>query len=168
MKAKREGTLTFDRGDVSLVVRRNCTVQNTSQLRQKLKDLFDSQRPGVLTTYGQDQPYGSLVRSAAPDVLKHLLSATTRATRKYALLMGQSRASMLGDNRSDQGSDLHSSITVTAMGRAAEVEESQGKGSLKLYLTNHPHLEDVVMSPTCALLKISVDKYSMVSRFQVF
>jgi nitroimidazol reductase NimA-like FMN-containing flavoprotein (pyridoxamine 5'-phosphate oxidase superfamily) len=149
-----------------LVVRRNFAVQNTSQLRKTLKDLFDSQRLGVLSTYGQGQPYGSLVAFAATDDLKHLLFATTRATRKYANVMAQSRVSMLVDNRSNQDSDFHSSIAVTVMGRAEEVEESERDRFLKLYVTKHPSLEDFVMSPTCALLKISVDKYSMVSRFQ--
>jgi nitroimidazol reductase NimA-like FMN-containing flavoprotein (pyridoxamine 5'-phosphate oxidase superfamily) len=166
VEEKREGTLTFNQGDASLVVRKNCTVQNTSQLRKTLKDLFDSQRLGVLATYGRGQPYGSLVAFAATDDLKHLLFATARATRKYANLMAQSRASMLVDNRSNQDSDFHSSIAVTAMGRAEEVEESERDRFLKLYLTKHPYLEDFVMSPTCALLKISVDKYSMVNRFQ--
>jgi len=158
--------LTSDHGDVSLVVGRNCTVQNTSQLRKTLKDLFDSQRLGVLATYGQGQPYGSLVAFAATDDLKHLMFATTRATRKYANVMAQSRVSMLVDNRSNQDSDFHSAIAVTVVGRAEEVEESERDRFLKLYVTKHPSLEDFVMSPACALLKISVDKYSMVSRFQ--
>ena len=158
--------MTSDHGDVSLVVGRNCTVQNTSQLRKTLKDLFDSQRLGVLGTYGQGQPYGSLVAFAATDDLKHLMFATTRATRKYANVMAQSRVSMLVDNRSNQDSDFHSAIAVTVVGRAEEVEESERDRFLKLYVTKHPSLEDFVMSPTCALLKISVDKYSMVNRFQ--
>jgi nitroimidazol reductase NimA-like FMN-containing flavoprotein (pyridoxamine 5'-phosphate oxidase superfamily) len=149
-----------------LVVPGNRTVQDTSKLRKTLEALFDSQRLGVLATFGRGQPYGSLVAFAATDDLKHLLFATTRATRKYANLVAQSRVSMLVDNRSNQDSDFHSSIAVTAMGRAEEVEASERDRFLKLYLAKHPYLEDFVMSPTCALLKISVDKYYMVSRFQ--
>jgi nitroimidazol reductase NimA-like FMN-containing flavoprotein (pyridoxamine 5'-phosphate oxidase superfamily) len=141
-------------------------VENASQLRNTLKDLFASQRLGVLATYGRRQPYSSLVAFAATNDLKYLVFATTRATRKYANLVAQSRVSMLVDNRSNQDSDFHSSIAVTAMGRAEEVEASERDRFLKLYLAKHPYLEDFVMSPTCALLKISVDKYYMVSRFQ--
>jgi nitroimidazol reductase NimA-like FMN-containing flavoprotein (pyridoxamine 5'-phosphate oxidase superfamily) len=158
--------LRLGQGEVSLVVPGNRTVQDTSKLRKTLEALFDSQRLGVLATFGRGQPYGSLVAFAATDDLKHLLFATTRATRKYANLVAQSRVSMLVDNRSNQDSDFHSSIAVTAMGRAEEVEASERDRFLKLYLAKHPYLEDFVMSPTCALLKISVDKYYMVSRFQ--
>ncbi len=73
---------------------------------------------------------------------------------------------LLVDNRSNKDTDFHRAIAVTALGKAEEAKESERDRFLKLYLAKHPYLEDFVMSPTCALLKISVDKYHMVSRFQ--
>jgi len=70
------------------------------------------------------------------------------------------------DNRANQDSDFHNAIAVTAMGIAREVNDGKREHFLKLYLTKHPHLQDFVMSPTCALLNVMVDRYYMVSRFQ--
>ena len=141
-------------------------MESTSQIRKTLKDLFASQRLGVLATYGEGQPYSSLVAFAATNDLKYLVFATTRATRKYANLSAESRVAMLVDNRSNQDSDFHSAIAVTALGEAEEVKESERGHFLKLYLAKHPYLEEFVNSPTCALLKMCVDRYYMVSRFQ--
>jgi nitroimidazol reductase NimA-like FMN-containing flavoprotein (pyridoxamine 5'-phosphate oxidase superfamily) len=147
-------------------VRKDRPVQSTKGLRKTLKGLFDSQRLGVLATYGGGQPYSSLVAFAATNDLKHLVFATTRATRKYANLAAKERVAVLVDNRSNQDSDFHKAIAVTAMGRAEEVEASERDRFLKIYLGKHPYLKEFVVSPTCALLKISVDKYYIVSRFQ--
>ena len=37
---------------------------------------------------------------------------------------------------------------------------------LQLYLARHPHLEEFVTSPSCALLRVSVASYYLVSHFQ--
>jgi hypothetical protein len=78
----------------------------------------------------------------------------------------ESRIALLVDNRSNQDSDFHNAIAVTALGNAKEVKESERDRFLKLYLAKHPYLEEFVNSPTCALLKVSVDRYYMVNRFQ--
>ena len=139
---------------------------SVSQLRKTLKDLFASQRLGVLATYGEGQPYSSLVAFAATNDLKYLVFATTRATRKYANLSAESRVAILVDNRSNQDSDFHSAIAVTALGKAEEIDKREKNQFLRLYLDKHPYLAEFVNSPTCALLKVSVDRYYMVNRFQ--
>jgi nitroimidazol reductase NimA-like FMN-containing flavoprotein (pyridoxamine 5'-phosphate oxidase superfamily) len=141
-------------------------VESSSQLRKRLKDLFASQRLGVLATYGEGQPYSSLVAFAATNDLKYLVFATTRATRKYANLSAESRVAILVDNRSNQDTDFHRAIAVTALGKAEEIDEREKNQFLKLYLAKHPYLAEFVNAPTCALLKVSVDRYYMVSRFQ--
>ena len=141
-------------------------MERVSQLRKTLKDLFASQRLGVLATYGEGQPYSSLIAFAATDDLKYLVFATTRATRKYANLSTESRVAILIDNRSNRDSDFHSAMAVTALGKAEEVKESERDRLLRLYLAKHPYLEEFVNAPTCALLKVSVDRYYMVNRFQ--
>jgi hypothetical protein len=37
---------------------------------------------------------------------------------------------------------------------------------LNIYLAKHPHLKEFVSSPTCALIKVRVQKYYVVSKFQ--
>ena len=141
-------------------------MENARKLKKVVKNLFDSQQLGVLATYGEGQPYSSLVAFAATNDLKYLVFATTRATRKYANLSAESRVALLVDNRSNQDSDFHSAVAVTALGNAEEVKESERDRFLRLYIAKHPYLEEFVNSPPCALLKVSVQKYYMARRFQ--
>jgi len=141
-------------------------LRNPSQLAQRLRDLFSSQSLAVLATQGEGQPYGSLVAFAATEDLKHLLFATTRATRKYANMMKNPRVAMVMDNRSNEESDFHQAIAVTATGPVKEAAGSEKDQCLKLYLSKHPHLIDFVSSPTCALVTLEVETYYVVSQFQ--
>ena len=134
--------------------------------RQRLKDLLDSQKLAVLGTHREGQPYGSLVSFVATEDMKQLLFATTRSTRKYENLTADARVSLLMDNRSNQDSDIHEATAVTATGRAEELEEADKERFLRLYLERHPYLKDFVNSPTCALLRVRVETYYLVNRFQ--
>ena len=141
-------------------------MEKTSQLKKFLKDLFFSQRLAVLATQGKGQPYGNLVAFMATNDLKHLLFATTRATRKYANISKNPRIAMVIDNRSNQEADFHQAAAVTATGIVKEVEGSEKEPLLRLYLSKHPYLKDFVSSPTCALLKMNVETYYVVRQFQ--
>ena len=141
-------------------------MQKTSQLREFLKNLFASQRLAVLATQSKKQPYGNLVAFVATNDLKHLLFATTRATRKYANISENPKVAMVIDNRSNQEADFHQSAAVTATGAVKEVEGLKKKPLLRLYLSKHPYLKDFVSSPTCALLKMNVETYYVVRHFQ--
>jgi uncharacterized pyridoxamine 5'-phosphate oxidase family protein len=139
---------------------------NESELKSRLKALFEEQRLSVLSTHDQGQPYSSLVAfSASPD-LKRLHFATSRATRKYANLLKNRRVSLLMDNRSNSTSDFREAMAVTVTGVAREVGEDE-KGDLKEgYLAKHPYLDEFVSAPTCALFEVDVDTYFAVHRFQ--
>ena len=141
-------------------------MEKTSQLEEFLKGLFSSQKLAVLATQSKRQPYGNLVAFMATDDLKHLLFATTRATRKYANISKNPRVAMVMDNRSNQEADFHQAAAVTATGVVKEVEGSEKEPLLRLYLSKHPYLKDFVSSPTCALLKMSVETYYLVRQFQ--
>ena len=52
------------------------------------------------------QPYCNLIAIAATGDFGHLVFATTRATRKYADLMADSRVAVLVDNRQNDVSDF--------------------------------------------------------------
>jgi nitroimidazol reductase NimA-like FMN-containing flavoprotein (pyridoxamine 5'-phosphate oxidase superfamily) len=141
-------------------------MEKTSQLKKFLKDLFSSQRLAVLATQNRRQPYGNLVAFMATDDLKHLLFATTRATRKFANISKNPKVAMVFDNRSNQESDFHQAVAVTATGVVKEVEGPEKECLQKLYLAKHPYLKEFVSSPTCALLKVEVETYFVVNRFQ--
>ena len=98
--------------------------------------------------------------------MKQVLFATTRSTRKYENLTADARVALLIDNRSNQDSDIHEATAVTATGRAEEIEGADKERFLRLYLEKHPYLRDFVDSPTCALLRVRVETYYLVNRFQ--
>lgn len=132
----------------------------------ELTHLLNSQRLAVLSTHNAGQPYASLVSFAATPDLMQLLFATTRSTRKYANLTSDSRTAMLIDNRSNEETDIHSAMAVTATGVVGEISDVERVEALNLYLKKHPYLEEFVKSPSCALLSLTVQAYYLVRRFQ--
>jgi len=98
--------------------------------------------------------------------LKYLLFATTRATRKYANLLANSRVSILIDNRTNQAADFAEAAAVTVLGQAEEMQGTEPDQLLPVYLDRHPYLRDFVTSPTCALFRVKVERYILVTRFQ--
>jgi len=141
-------------------------MEKTAQLKEFLKDLFSSQRLAVLATQSRKQPYGNLVAFMATNDLKHLLFATTRATRKYANISSNPRIAMVVDNRSNREADFHQAAAVTATGVVKEIEGPEKNRFQKLYLAKHPYLKEFVSSPTCALLRMDVETYYVVRQFQ--
>jgi nitroimidazol reductase NimA-like FMN-containing flavoprotein (pyridoxamine 5'-phosphate oxidase superfamily) len=135
-------------------------------VKKHLKELFTSQQLAVLATQNEEQPYTSLVAFASSEDLKQLFFATTRATRKFANLSANSRVSMLVDNRSNKTSDFRKAMAVGALGTAEEIDDYEEDKILEIYLAKHPHLKEFVRSPSCALLRIRVERYYLVSRFQ--
>jgi len=131
-----------------------------------IKNLVESQKLAVLSTQNHGQPYSNLVAFAATEDLQYLLFATTRATRKYANLMADPRVAVLVDNRKNDLADFTEAAAFTALGKAWELQGAERQRFLAVYLEKHPNLKDFVAAPTCALLRVKVDKYIVVSRFQ--
>jgi len=139
---------------------------DTRALKQIITELFSTQKLAVLSSFGNEQPYASLVAFAAPEDLRHIIFATNRATRKYANLMSESNAALLIDNRSNTEKDFSYAVAVTALGRAEEVKDPERGPFLDIYLKKHPQLKEFATSPSCALLKVSIGTYYVVNRFQ--
>ena len=132
----------------------------------KIHELFLLQRLAVLSTRNAEQPYSNLICFVASDDLKHILFATTRSTRKYANLMREARVALLADNRSNDPADTFRALAVTALGVARELEGDEAEQARRTYLARHPHLEEFVSSPSTAMLRLDVEKYILVRRFQ--
>jgi heme iron utilization protein len=141
-------------------------MNNTPETLAITRRLLESQKLAVLSTQDHGQPYSNIVAIAATDDLRYLIFATNRATRKYANLMADSRVAMLVDNRRNDVSDFTAAAALTALGKAWELQGVERQQFLKVYLAKHPYLEEFVAGPTCALLRVKVDKYIVVSRFQ--
>jgi len=136
------------------------------QLREEIKGILDLQQLSVLATQRDGRPYGSLVAFAATADLKTLLFATKRATRKYSNLLAHPDVAMVIDTRTNQAADFSDATAVTALGEVEEVAADDRQEFLNIYIEKHPYLKEFVESPTCALLRVRVRNYIMVSRFQ--
>ena len=141
-------------------------MESKDQLRQRLKDLFNTQNLAALSTHRAGQPYASLVAFHASDDLKHIYFVTPTTTRKFANLTADNRVAVLVNSSTNQAADFHRAISVTAVGRAQVVDSSDSQTILVQYLAKHPHLEEFVRSPSCALVRVAVESYYLVKNFQ--
>jgi nitroimidazol reductase NimA-like FMN-containing flavoprotein (pyridoxamine 5'-phosphate oxidase superfamily) len=142
-------------------------MENTS-LRHTLRSLLTSQKLAVLASYGDSQPYCSLMAFAVSEDLKYLLVATKRGTRKYRNIQEHPRVSLLIDNRRNQAEDFQQAVAVTVLATAAEIEPEAREQALSVYLFKHPYMRSFCQDPDCALLKLTVARYLVVSSFRNF
>jgi hypothetical protein len=141
-------------------------MKDRAKLAGLLKELLSTQRLAVLATHDEGQPHTSLVAFDATEDLCVLTFATSRATRKFANLSADSRVAFLIDNRSNQTKDFRAAAAATVVGKACEITGGEKECLIQPYLAKHPHLKEFVTAPTCAFLKVTVEKYSVVTRFQ--
>lgn len=139
---------------------------DAKEMRELVQGLLNSQRLAVLSTSMSGRPYSNLIAFAATDDLRDIFFATTRATRKFANLTAEPRVSLLVDNRSNQETDFGEASALTVLGTAEEVLGIERGKYQQLYLKKHPYLEDFVTAPTCALIRVKVEKFIMVTQFQ--
>ncbi|MBI9092230.1 MAG: pyridoxamine 5'-phosphate oxidase family protein [Desulfobacterium sp.] len=132
----------------------------------KIETLFDTETLSVLSTHNNGQPYASLVAFAVTPDLKQILFLTPSTTRKYDNLTTNPRVAMLINNSRNKTEDIYNAMAVTATGTAMTAQDHEKKPLLSIYLKRHPHLKEFAMSPTTALVCVTVDTYTLVSRFQ--
>ncbi len=138
----------------------------TEDLKKTLSDLFLNQKLAVLSTSDMGKPYCSLIAFVATDDLNHIIFATTRATRKFDNLDREPAVCILVDNRSNTEADFQDGIAVTALGEAHELHGSEKELFVEKYITRYPYLKEFVTSPACAMLRVDIRQYNIVSRFQ--
>jgi nitroimidazol reductase NimA-like FMN-containing flavoprotein (pyridoxamine 5'-phosphate oxidase superfamily) len=141
-------------------------LKNASSLRKSLTNLFSKQKLAGLATSKGEQPYTSLVAFVATDNLRTILFATDTNSTKYSNVVANRRVSMLVDNRTNRATDFYKGMAVTVIGQVQELEADQRTRYLKSYLKKHPYLGEFVKSPNCSLLRINVETYRIVTRFQ--
>ena len=107
-------------------------------VKNVLKDLFDSQPLAVLATQGDGQPYTNLVAFAFSRNLKSLFFATTQSTRKFANLSAEPRVSMLVDNRTNNPSDFRWAKAVTVTGSSTPSERLRRSTKKKRLKSRRP------------------------------
>lgn len=136
-------------------------------LPERIRALVEGELYGVLCTQGSEQPYGSLVAFAfAPD-LSAAAFATPVTTRKYQLLSGCDRVSLVVDNRAKFAHDMTRIEAITATGRAVRVDRGADfdRWAQRL-LERHPYLDSFLAAPSTALFQIEIARFFHVVRFQ--
>ena len=137
-----------------------------TKAKKTLRELFKTQKFCVLSTINKNQPYSSLVGFWGDDDLKEIVFVTDRSTRKYSYISENSRVAVLIDTRTNQDTDLNIAIAATATGEAEEISGIERDHLQSLFLEKHPLLIDFVTTPSCALMRIKIDCYFIVNRFQ--
>ena len=134
-------------------------------LRRRLRALLKAQRLAVVATATEGAPYTSLVAFYSMPDLRSIVFATLRSTTKYQNLRREPRVSVLVDDRDNSPRDISGAVTVSALGRAAEVKRGRERLG-RLFLEKHPYLAGFLRSPGCALVVVRAERYIFVDRFQ--
>lgn len=135
-------------------------------LEQVISSLIKAQSIGVLATYDGSIPYCSLVAFAATGDLKNIVFATMRDTRKYSNLKNSPNISILIDSRTNRIEDFSDAMALTALGAITEPTSGDKASLLDLFMSRHPYLRDFVLDPDCALIRMDVKKYILVTHFK--
>ena len=142
-------------------------VIDESGTTKQICDLVDAMRYAVLSTRRDDgHPYASLVAYRINKDLTQLVFCTLRSTRKFANLEAEGRVALLIDNRSNDTADLQQAAAVTVLGACAEARGDERLRLSDWFLQRHPGMADFVKSPGCAVMKMNVRSYYLVTRFQ--
>ncbi|MDJ0764118.1 MAG: pyridoxamine 5'-phosphate oxidase family protein [Myxococcota bacterium] len=134
---------------------------------KQIRALVETQRFAVLSTRQDDgHPYASLVAYCTSTDLKQLVFSTLRSTRKFANLAAEGRVALLVDNRSNDETDLQKAAAVTILGICTEARGKERTTLSEWFLDKHPAMVEFVRSPGCAVMKVDVRSYYLVTRFQ--
>lgn len=135
-------------------------------MHERIGALLSGQPLAVLSTQRNGQPYSSLMAFAHTEDLEVILVATGKSTRKHQNITMDSRVSLLVDNRSNSEEDFHSAAALTVLGVAKPIAKEERLEYETIYLERHPYLQKFLCSPTTTFIKIKVQHYLLVSRFQ--
>ncbi len=138
----------------------------SAALTDCISRVLTSQLQGVLATQHDAKPYTSLMAFAHTPDLRHLILATFRDTQKHCNLLANAWVSFLVDDRSNDPIDYQHAVAISVCGRAVMLDEHERVNFLPIYLGKHPQLHEFASSPNCALLRIDVEEYRVISRFQ--
>lgn len=135
-----------------------------AELTVRVRKLLWDQLFGVLATTGEDGPHTTIVSFAVADNLTSIVFPTPRATRKYRNLMTNAGVSLFVDDRQNNSAALGDIHGIEARGIAREIPNEERGLYEPLYCARHPGLAEFTMNS--ALIRISVQRYDVVFRFQ--
>ena len=164
-----EGSLQLRRQLQARVDRCNGKERGVSEgdLSSRVKGIFAEQLYGVLTTVNDaGEPHSSIVAFVSADDLRSIVFVTPRNTRKYRYALARPRVAVFIDDRRDRVDELMQVTGIEACG-SVEVLARESYGLYReLYLSKHPAMQEFVDAPGSAIMRIAVERYDVVDRFQ--
>jgi nitroimidazol reductase NimA-like FMN-containing flavoprotein (pyridoxamine 5'-phosphate oxidase superfamily) len=134
---------------------------------RRVMDLLANQRLAVLATReAGGAPYASLIAFAASPDGWDLGFCTRRATKKHENLTAEPQVALLIDDRRREVDNLKVATALTALGEAREVSGPDRDVWARALLAAHPSLASFVRLPDCALFRVEVSRYLLVSQFE--
>lgn len=113
------------------------------------------------------QPYTHLFGFAVTSDLKHIVFATKRNTQKFQNITRNTHIAAFIDNRQNTQLDFSDAITVTPLGTAKEISNSEKEKEYQtLLLQKHPNLSLFLADLLCVLIEIRVTVYQVVQKFE--
>jgi nitroimidazol reductase NimA-like FMN-containing flavoprotein (pyridoxamine 5'-phosphate oxidase superfamily) len=140
-------------------------VAYNKELYEKIRKISDKTRFAVLATEGNRRPYTNLVGFILSTDLKELYFFTSKKTRKYKNILSNPNACLLIDTRDKYNNKSFLITAITIIGRA-DVIEDVPRLLLKKYLKKNKELKEFTESAFNVLIKVSIEKYIIVNRFQ--
>jgi nitroimidazol reductase NimA-like FMN-containing flavoprotein (pyridoxamine 5'-phosphate oxidase superfamily) len=136
-------------------------------LEKAIREMCEGESFAVLATQGSGQPYTSLIGYATSEDLTHLVFATPKQTRKYALLEKNNQIALLVDNRSSQPDSINDLCALTIIGKGKILSTEEEKNHWGNLLTNKlPYFRDFLASLDTAIIVVEVNQYLYVRKFQ--
>jgi nitroimidazol reductase NimA-like FMN-containing flavoprotein (pyridoxamine 5'-phosphate oxidase superfamily) len=132
---------------------------------RRLDNLLESQSLAVLATEREGAPYTSLLAFAAAGRSVVYL-ATTRSSRKWANLASNQNVSLLLDDRANDAADFTEAAAATGIGTACECPAEDEEHARLALAARHPHLTDFLNSPSTSVVRVEIERWYVVQRFQ--
>jgi nitroimidazol reductase NimA-like FMN-containing flavoprotein (pyridoxamine 5'-phosphate oxidase superfamily) len=136
------------------------------EVKNRIDKILKSQSIAVLGTSKDNEPYSSLVGFVVTDDFRELIFATMRQRLKYRNIEANPRVTFMIDDRSEQDSDFNETTSITIVGSADDVRGKEREKYASMLVARHPFLTDFVSSPDCAVIRVAIDKFYVVSDFE--
>ena len=137
-----------------------------SALLARAQRLLAEERVGVLCTCAGEQPYGSPMNFVFLPAEGCVVFATSRATRKFHVLVQNPAAAFVVDNRLSVGREQGASESVIASGRVTEILSTEERAkACSALVERYAALAAFFADPRNAVLKLKLKKLVYTSGF---
>ncbi len=137
----------------------------SEHIKANLVALFTAQKFAVLATEENGQPHTHLMAFVAGEDLRHLAFATERDSQKFMHLKNNEKVALLVTNSKNDQFDTKDAMAVGIQGNAVELESKSREHWTQLYAKKHPYLKSFITSDSCAVFRVAVTSYKIVSEF---